>query len=417
MMRNKYILLGLCLLITCVVNATQTANSLPLSGSFLLRARGLDALYWNPAFLEKGYSEIGLPLFNQSYQVSNNSFDIDTYNYISGKYLTDKDKRRLLDNIDKAIVLNANTHVMLLGFDYGNTAFASSFHGSSRAKVSEDYVSLLLMGNEEPDYQFGKKDNQISAISYQDFTIGIGGIELSNLIKVNYMPEVKFGVATSVLMGLGVLETDYYKGVFHSGFDGMSLSQDLVLKTGIGGIGHKSLISFVNQPIDHLTLGMSLDNVLGYIKWFGRTDATHYTIQSDSIYASDLQSDLFEQSNTTKSVNSFVTKLPPEFRLGALINYNDVNLSVDWVQGFANSQITSSIGSISLGSEYYITPQIPIRAGLKFGNRDFPWSLSYGTGYKGRYLDFGFGLQTFSALIPGKHTQGIAFASSISIHN
>jgi hypothetical protein len=415
-MKSSISLFLLMIIVSSLV-ATQTANSLAYSGSFMLRAQGSEALYWNPAALNQQYRDVTLPLFNQSYQISNSAFDIDTYNYISGRYLTEADKVKILKHIDNAIVVNANTHIMLLGFSLGNIAFASSIHGYSEARISEDYIKLLLTGNEESDYYFGKKDNQLSAISYQDITIGIGDIDLAALTEIDNIPHIKFGIATSLLTGLGVVETDYYKGLFHSGFDGMSVSQDVIIKTGIGGIGHKSLISLYSKPLDYLTLGMSFDNMLGYIKWFGRMDATHYSIEADSVYASDLQSDIFTETHSTKTTDSFVTKLPPEIRLGALGSYKDLNLSIDWVQGFANSQVTSSIGTISVGSEYYITPKIPIRAGLKFGNRDYPWSLSYGTGYTGKHINFSIGLQSFSSVIPGQRSKGVSFASSISLHN
>ena len=79
---KKLLLLLLPLLCVSLLSGFITGKSLLFADSFMLRAQGTEALYFNPALLHPGYSDIMLPAVNSAAFVANNSFDLDTYNYI-----------------------------------------------------------------------------------------------------------------------------------------------------------------------------------------------------------------------------------------------------------------------------------------------------------------------------------------------
>jgi hypothetical protein len=398
------------------LSAVPTANSLVFSGSYLLRVNGAEAVYWNPALITQDYQDIIIPGVNQTFQVANNSFDLDNYNYISGRYLTLKDKNMILRNVGNNLMIDAQAHVLLFGLTFGNLAFATSMHGQSDVRLSKSYIKLALFGNEETDYVFTKKNNQLNVLSYQDVTVGIGDIEISKYFKNASIPEIKMGVSASALVGIGTAETEYYRGSFHSGMDGLAFEQDIKIKTGLGGIGTKALIGFASQPINNLEVGMSFDNLFGVIRWLGSTERRSYSVTADSTYASDLEDDIYTQEDSVESIGSFNTLLPLEMRLGAKYQYRQASLSMDWVQGFAGSVVTSSIGKICLGVEYQPIHQLPIRMGFRFGNSELPWGISYGLGFHSKFIDCGFGIQTLKSLFPGNHSKGISFSSNLSVH-
>ena len=136
-------LIALCALLPAT---TFTSRSLLFSDSYMLRARGCDANYWNPALLSKEVGDIWLSGLNTGIFIGNNSFDLDLYNFVTREeYLEDEDKQRILDAIDERVASGAGGQVSLFGFTMGNVALSSSARGRQAAfdKVSE----LLLYGN------------------------------------------------------------------------------------------------------------------------------------------------------------------------------------------------------------------------------------------------------------------------------
>ncbi len=416
-MIKKYLyLVVISLLLANIINAIPTPNSVAFSGSYLLRAYGAEALYWNPASLNKDYRDIVFPGMNQTFCIANNSFDLDNYNYVSGRYLTLKDKKMILSNIDKRLKVDAQAHVFVFGMTLGNLAIATSMHGQGGLRLSKEYIKLALLGNEETDYVFTKKYNQLNFLSYQDYTLGAGDFEISHYLNNDKIPEIKAGFSASALVGIGAAETEYYKGSFHSGMDGMAFKQDIKIKTGIGGLGTKALIGFKSEPMRNLDVGLSFDNLFGFIRWFGKKERLSYSIDADSTYASDLGNDFYTQVDSTEAISDYNTKIPVEMRMGTKYRYKQGSLSMDWVQGFQSSALTSSIGRICLGAEYQPILKMPIKMGFSFGNRDYPWIMSYGLGFYGKYIDCGFGVQTFEYLIPGKHSKGMSFSTNFNLH-
>jgi hypothetical protein len=415
-MKNTIILV-ISLLICSVSFALQTANSLPVSGSYLLRAQGTEALYWNPASINPEYQDIIIPGFNFAIGLANSAFDLDTYNYISGRQLTNADKSMLMDKIGKGLRVNTDIHLLLLGMTFGNIALSTSTNEYSKIRLSKDYLKIVLYGNSNTDYEFSKQENQANALVYQDITLGMGNFEVTKYIQNPLFPKIFAGASISGLIGGGVAETDKYTGVFHSDFDGMYLKQDIYARTGIVGVGAKALISLKSEPISNLKVGFSLDNIGGYIKWVGDKKRYHYSVESDSVYASDMGDDFVTDLDSTWALTKdFATKLPMEMRLGALYQYRNANISMDYIQGYDSSIVTSSIGAFCFAVEYAPTPLVPIQIGYKPGNSDVPWSTSYGLGLRGKSISWGLGIQTYKSLLPGYYSTGVSLSSNFTIH-
>lgn len=413
----KACIIAWLLILSCyLATAATTAGALPYAGSFILRAQGSEALYWNPANISAQYQDVVLPGMNIMVSADNNSFDLDTYNYICGRYLNEEDKLNIMDKVDNSLKANSEAGGMLLGLTLGRVAFSTAMHSYGNLRLSEDYLQLALFGNEEEDYYFNKADNQINAISYQDVSIGFGSLELSPIIGTLKLPTTYWGVSGSALLGYGIAQTEIYQGLLHTGFDGVTAAQELLIKAGIGGIGGKLMLGMRMQPLPNLTVGASLDNIMGHITWIGKKDMYTYSVRVDSVYVADLEEDYYDQDESSVPIGDFTTKLPPEVRLGALYGSSRANISIDWMQAWSGSQLTDGTGVLSWAAEINPIQSLLFVTGMKFGNADQPWLCSYGMGFRGQNLDGMFGCQAFGSLLPGYRSKGVAVSVSLKIH-
>lgn len=405
---KKLLLLLLPLLAVCLLSGFSTGKSILFADSFMLRAQGTEALYYNPALLNESYSDIMLPVVNTAAFVANNSFDLDTYNYIMrSDYLDDEDKAMILNKIDNKLQADTEVHMSVFGYTVGNLGLGSSLHLYARSMFSKKYLELLLYGNQDSLYVFDQKENDLSLLSFGDITFGMGDLKIGPKEK----PWVKLGFSGSLLIGIEDINTKSYSGSFSSGYDGLSFAQDIVLDTGLLGLGFKGMLGAVAEPMPNLSVGVTLDNILGSIGWFGNTEAVHYKVEADSLFIANLEDDFFTETDERIDIDNYSTTLPLELRLAALYKLPFVSVSVDWVQPFESSVVSSGIGQLSLGAEFNPFKYFPIDMGLAFGNSDQPMRMALGLGIRTSYGDIGLGFQSFDYLLPGYNSKGISIGS------
>ncbi len=385
----------------------DSAASLSFSGSYSLRATGCEANYWNPANLVYPMPyRVEVLLINSSFGLDNNAFSINRYNELNGTYLTDKDKQKLVDDLRKSLSFNTLASYNIAGVSFDNLAFSSRVNLFASAKLSSRYVELLLFGNEyDKVYRFTRKNNRVEALGYTDLTFGFSpySFEIGG-------HTIHTGIAFSLLRGLGVLTTEEYHGILAVSDDGVSLDQEIILKSGVGGYGMKSLVGLRTDINEDLSLSLTVDNLGGFIYWTNETEKRYLTAKIDSVYVSRLNEDVFEHSETSEKTGNFTTTLPVNTRLSVLYRLEDINFSLDWKQGFANSVVTNKTPEISMGTEYFATPRIPLRMGFEPGLGSDLYSFSYGLGFVANSFEINLGLKTSGSMIPGSYSKGVALA-------
>ena len=397
------------------LNAIKTGKSIFYADSYMLRARGVEAAYWNPANLIPGkYMDVWLPAINAGIGVNNNSLDLDTYNFVvSQDYLDAADKAKLMSKIKHDLHASCSGNISIFGFTLANMSLSSSLTYSGDLSVSKRYLELMLYGNTDSLYVFGKDRNNAQAISYGDLTFGAGNFTLPFL--PDSFPEIRAGFSASILMGVGTAHSEDFYGSLSSTMDGISLRQDVTLRTGLGGYGFKSMLGLVSNPIPNLEVGLTLDNIFGYLKWIGTTEDTNFHISADSVFITNLDEDYYTETHETLDTEHFSTELPPELRMAALWNTSKMNFSADYVQAFKNSAVTNSTGRLALGVEAFPAPFLPIHFGLGFGNNSYPWRVSYGIGLSSKTGEFGISVQSYDSLFPGKKSKGLSLGSSVRL--
>jgi hypothetical protein len=378
------------------------------SDSFMLRARGVEASYWNPANLKPSkYIDIWLPGLNSGIYVGNNSLDLDTYNYIvSQDYLSEADKEYLLNKIGHSLIASFRGNTSIGGFTMENIAVSSSVSYMGEASLSKEYLELALYGNTDSLYVFDKSENDAKAISYTDFTFGAGNFVIPFL--PDYYPEVRAGFSASLLAGLGSANLENFDGFLSSGMDGITMHQNIDLRTSVGGVGFKGMVGLASNPIPNLEVGLTLDNLFGFIKWNMVTEHTAVQIVADSLYMAAIGDDFYTETHETADIEPFTTELPAEMRLAALWKGEEYNVSADYVQGFKSSVTTSKTGRLALGAELMPFHFFHVHLGLGLGNSVYPWRASYGISLNSKTGELGVSVQSFKNLIPGNESKGVS---------
>ena len=218
---GRLLILGLILLLTLPLVAGNSAG-LPIffADSYMLRARGVEANYWNPALLNR-MGELWLPALNTGISFNNNALDLKYYNHImDNKEITESDKEELLNRMGGSLRFNAKVESSIVGFCIGDASRSSSLHLFGKAQLSQRYLYLLLYGNEEEHYEFSKKDTNVESLGYIDLTVGMGDIRLP---LPESIPDIRFGWSGSLLFGVEELDTSHFSVSFSSNYDGLSL--------------------------------------------------------------------------------------------------------------------------------------------------------------------------------------------------
>lgn len=396
--------------------ATPSAKSFFFADSYMLRANGVEANYWNPAKLSADNdSDFWLPLGNSGVQISNNALDLDTYNFfVSADTLNAEGKERILKDMDGSIDFNSTANISLIGVTMGNTAISASGHFHGKGMLSEDFLRLALYGNTEEEYRFNKDTNNASALSYIDVTYGIGDI-IVPYIPEN-IPQIKAGFAASLLTGIACVETHKFDVLFRSTEDeGASLDSDIELRTGVLGAGFKGMLGLYSEITPWLETGITVDNIAGFIKWGLSKDIIHYYASADSVYISNADTDIFTQGNERYKSGAFTTNLGTEMRLAALVKHKYATLSADWVQGFSNTVNSSKVGRLSFGAGFMPTPFLPLSLGISLPNSSNPLKVSYGLGLKSKSSEISLAIQSYDSLFPGYKSKGISFGTALRI--
>jgi hypothetical protein len=414
-MKKLLTILCFALVLSSLV-ATPSAKSIFYADSYMLRAHGVEASYWNPAKLSKNDpTDFWLPLVNTSVYVANNALDLDTYNFfVTRDTLHTEDKEKLLNKIDGSLRFSSGANISVFGITMGNTAISSSTHFYAKGGFSKHFLNIMLYGNTEESYEFTVADNNLSALAYTDFTFGMGDLTLPYIPE--HYPQIKAGFSASLLAGTYNITTEEYNGFINNNQDdGMSVLQEIKLRSGIGGLGFKSMLGLYSELTPDLEAGITLDNIAGFINWGLVSQMDTYHFSADSVFVSNISEDFYVSDSESIDIDGYTTSLPPELRLGVMYKHEYAVVSADWVHGFKETASTSAIGRLSLGTSFLPLPFLPLSFGISLPNSRSPLRISYGIGYQSRSIDFGLAVQTYDSALPGYKSKGVSLATSMSL--
>ncbi len=418
-MKKQIILPFLLILFTAALwGGNFTPRSLLVADSYMLRARGCDANYWNPALLNKQTKDIWLPVLNLGVHAGNNAIDLDLYNYVMDReFLDEEDKDHIMNAFKENLALSLGSQIALFGFTTGNVALSSSVHLNAKASLDRTYLKLLLYGNGDGSevFNFDERDTNLESLGYLDVTVGVGDIRIP---LPEAVPDIKFGFAVSALGGILNTTTNSFEGNLSSNLDGFNFNQHVKQLAGAGGYGAKALLGLYSEPIKNLSVGATLDNVFGFIRWGMIREELDMSFSVDSLYAMDLLGDIDDQINFEihqGKTDPYTSRIPAELRFAAQYGVPQASISADYIQGFGDSPETSRQARFAVGAELRPIPMISIYLGYGSPTRNYPWRTSLGLGFNLGLIEFGVGFQSIEQFYPGYTTKGIALANYFNI--
>ncbi len=413
---KKILLLSFILIANLCLYSFTTASSTSFSNSYMQRATGVNAIYWNPANLSNLKTNAESVILPSTFSVYNNALSLDLYNdIVSQESLTVAKKNEILGKIKGSMNFDMNMNVILAGYASKNFGISLGSTVQAHGKVDKNYLKLLFFGNNYNEtYTFSKNNNNTEFIVMNDLSLAYGGYSLNKLIpalsKPN-IPQIRYGFTSSLLFGGGG-GVDKFNGLFKASDDGMVLNQDVTLNYG-GGYGFKGLFGLSSDIIKKenqlLSAGITFDNILGYFVNNISCEAREYSIKADTVYFVNMDEDFYSQKDSTYSVKSYKTVLPFKWSIGFLYKINDVSASLDISKFSKVSAFGSDKLNTAIGLEYMFFGHLPLRFGYAFGNDDQPSITSYGLGMKWKYWESGLGIQLFDSFL-GQSSKGVSFA-------
>lgn len=380
--------------------------------SFFSRAKSTPALHWNPANIgEDAYLQ--LPVFNTNINITNNLLNMDM-NGLSGKFLTDKDKEDILKEIDGTFVADGSFRTLIIGISDNNFAFSMGVNALASSKVSEEFIRISLYGTDSDNYNFNDSDFGYDLLSYADITAGVGAMKLAKLIpsldRLD-IPEIEYGISGSLLTGItNITSSDFIASYSSNIDDGLNTEACLMQKEAFGGFGLKFNLSFNSQINENLTAGMGFDNVLGFIRWTGKTRVREKMYWIDGAYISNLEDDILSDDESVKDIPGYTTNLPLIYRFGTLYDFGKIDISLDYSHTFNKNNYNLGRNKIALATELKWINGLPFQLGIKLGDGDNLITTAYGVSFEGDYFQTGLSMQLADTLWPGKNSKSLSFA-------
>ncbi|MCL2064468.1 MAG: hypothetical protein FWG98_08855 [Candidatus Cloacimonetes bacterium] len=403
-----------------------TPSSFSFAHSYLQRATGVEALYWNPANITNipTKAEIMLPL-SLAGSAENNMMSLDLYNRVMGATLDDPLKQEMLNALDGNLRFGVNVN-MITGFALGNFAYSTGVTVVGKGMVDEQFIELALTGNETTegenhsdiefgDYDFSDEHNEFLTLAYQDVSIGYGGFRLNQLFpNGDNIPNIYAGIGISSLIGYFIAEVTEFSGSLEANNDGLTLDQTTKLKTGTLGTGFKMSLGFSVDAVQfdenhYITAGLSMDNIFGQIRWRNNLEETRYEIFVDDYILNDLNFGMHHQEEETLDAEAFTSRIPFLMKMGGFYRYNDFSASLDYAQYIGSSKAFNYDPNIALGLEYLAFNYVPVQFGLRLPIGDLSTICSLGIGYRHKNVEVGLAYQSFDAFL-GENTKGLAYS-------
>ncbi|KAA3619902.1 MAG: hypothetical protein DWQ05_04035 [Calditrichaeota bacterium] len=388
------------------------ARSMGVAGAYGAVARGFESTAWSPANL--GLSDnpnTSFHFLSLGVGVQNNAFSIGDYKEYNGKYLTDSDKRNILDKIpDDGIGAFGNFGTDIFGISINNFAFSVSAGAASSLHFAKEFVDLAFYGN-ALDQVYDLSNTRGAAFGFSKFSFSYG-----RPIKVDLFKEFSVGGTFHYIRGLGYAEVLRSNSSVATTLDGIEVLSEMELRTALGGNGFAFDLGCAAQIDKNIGVSFSLDN-LGSIKWTNEVKIYRYGASADSLTAekiSETDSDsLFDDYDEELDGKDFSSSMPAKMRVGSLYKTRAYIFSADYIQGFSDKPGVSTTPQMAFGMEYMGFHFLPLRVGFAVGgDESFLSALGFGL----KFGSFSMNIATLAhqSLFPGLGS-GMGFAFDMKV--
>ncbi len=383
------------------------ARSLGMGGAFTAVARNYRSLSYNPANLglRDNYGS-SLEMFSIGVDINNNSFSYGDYNKYSGAYLTDEDKKDIIDNIpSEGLSVDLSLEARAISFSVNSFAFSTGAEGISDFTLPKDPLELILYGNAiMPNLDLSTTKGEAYGVGDIAFGYGYPVIEWED-------GEFSVGGTLHYLKGFLYEKIVQADGYAETGDTAITAAGNMIVKSAMGGSGYSFDLGVATRFKTDYVFSFSITNLYNKINWKDKTELTYFDFELNPLNANSIDNDsIATSSDTTITTEAFGSKRPAYIKMGLSSSYKNILWDLDYQQGFSNTPITSTTPQLSTGIEYRGINWLPLRSGISLG------------GPRGSYYAVGFGLDlgpyNFDLAIANKNSvlpsgsKGICFAIS-----
>jgi len=444
MKKNKEKLIRRLLLFSIYLFITESsalaqgfdAGSMAMGGAYGAVARGVDALAWNPASLALSrIHPVELNFIGLNLAVANSSFSLNNYNRyftLSGNpdtTWTDKEKATIFGLIpNRGLQTSADVHANVMGLAILSYGISAEVIGNALGRVPKSTAALALYGNQKDQYAV----NGIEANGFSALKIGLSVAQ--KIPFKQYFDELGAGIAFNYYLGIAVAETQEAEGAAYTGTDYIYMYSKIRGRRAVGLGARFDVFHGVEVSSDNLFVGkgfgmdlgtagiinqkfrfsLVFKNLFASINWNSGTTEYFYTVPKDS-FQLDAHIEHFhpQTMDTSYSIGSFRTSLPVLMHMGVAYQLKEnLLLSLDLEQAFANRMGYSDQARMAVGTEYRPLGFLPLRAGLSFGGKWGGYSVGLGFGLHSYVVEFDFAYLMQHALWP-TYADGVSTALNL----
>jgi hypothetical protein len=411
-----------------------------MARTFIAGSRGLDAVGINPANLALPDSgKVTFSLLPFGLHVGTDMMTLGTYReYFTGvetgservgRYLTDADKRAILDGFPDGVGrLEGDIQVRPIGLSlnwgsFGRFAFTVTEQVAFDADLPREYLQFILYGN-APGSVFDFSKTQARAQWTREYALSFG----KEIPHPAFLRSLSAGIAVKYIQGFAYYEMSHSATSFTTGADGIirasvgmyargaeidqihASGEDFSPFPAEAGSGWGFDLGVSGRVNDYLTVGVAVTDI-GSIGWTRHVEE----VRVDSSFViddptSESQQTAIENAMKGRSVygEPFSTNLPTKLRVGAVVEMNSVpvireflfgemDVAVDYNQGLYDVPGSTTRGRFSLGMEYRIVKFFPIRLGVAFGGEDRS-NFAMGFGFHFGFMDLDFASENLNWL-------------------
>jgi hypothetical protein len=361
-----------------------SARSLAMGGAYTSLARGVDAARYNPANLGfASHQQRGVEFIGIGVNISNNAFSLNDYNNYTGAVLSTEDKAEILGKIpEDGLNLAADVEATALAVSYGQFVFQSSGVGEADVNLNKDILELVLEGN-TVGQQVEMTGSYSDAVGYVSF-----GLSYGQPVYTSGTRQLSVGGTVKYLRGLGVEQIVELEGAANTLVTGFTGQGRIIARTAEGGSGYAVDLGAALRLDDSYTAGVRVSNFLSSISWSNNTEEHGYLFEFDTMTVDNMGDDFVVSDDYSIDIDNFSTSLPSSMNVGFAKTSGQFLWAVDWQQGFRRGAGASTKPRLSVGGEYWLISQLPLRAGVATGGNRYT-GFSMGTGFysAGFHLD------------------------------
>jgi hypothetical protein len=282
------LLLALFLAFPVEGQVPMSARAVGVSGAMVGTARGLDALFINPANLALPGSprlSVGLPQATLTGTVAGPAPG-DLAELFRGD-LPDSEKDRIFGTVPAAgMDARLDARVPVVGIQTGPFAVGVAYGAVGEQRVSRDVVELALFGYQQGRIDYRVEGTEGSRMTFWDVAVGYG----------QRFGPLSLGVTAHYLRGGTVTRT----WVTEPRFDliGYDIDAELVSVFVRGGHGFALDVGAAFQPRPTVTLSAAIANVMGGLTWSDELYIRTFRINRESL--EDDPADVLDRHRTSE---------------------------------------------------------------------------------------------------------------------